>query len=278
MPSRPPLLSEIKPSTSGIIQDPHTGDRRVAPSKRPDGTLRKEIKIRPGFTPQEDVSKFRSARQNESQSRQLPKGSVVGFIRPQEAVTQSALKGMSEAQKKNAKRKEKRKAVNKPEVPEEWDNSSDLSHQQDVSDTSVTSNPILQTQTKNNLNPGKTLFQSALKSTSLNPETTTPIQCLVPPSNPPKDFKNNIKTPPKGKNGLKLFANALQSINHNATPTDESADSIEKKARALRKKLTQAQQLKTRQEKGEILLAEQLDKISKIDELQQELETMKLTS
>lgn len=36
--SRPPLLSELTPSTSGIVLDPNTGDRKVAPSKRPDGT------------------------------------------------------------------------------------------------------------------------------------------------------------------------------------------------------------------------------------------------
>ncbi|KAI9603348.1 hypothetical protein H4Q26_002669 [Puccinia striiformis f. sp. tritici PST-130] len=68
MPSRPPFLSELTPSTSGIVLDPTTGNREVATSKRPDGTW-----TRPGFTPHEDVSKFRSARQSEFESKKLPK-------------------------------------------------------------------------------------------------------------------------------------------------------------------------------------------------------------
>ncbi|KAH9462825.1 hypothetical protein Pst134EA_014915 [Puccinia striiformis f. sp. tritici] len=284
MPSRPPLLSELTPSTSGIVSDPNTGDRKVAPSKRPDGTLRKEIKIRPGFTPQEDVSKFRSARQSEFESKKLPKGSVVGLTRPQVAVAQSALRGMSDAQKKNAKRKEKRKTeLVKPGVedtPDQWDCSSTGSNPQDhptsgsVNQVKSTPDPLANSNTsrlsQGKVNPGKALFQSALKSSSSNPETPA-LQHLVPPLQPLEEdhtIPSTNKKESSGKEGIKLFTSAVKSI--------EDSESMEKRARAIHKKLTQAEQLKVRQEAGETLLAEQLDKITKIDELQLELESMKL--
>ncbi|KAH9452088.1 hypothetical protein Pst134EB_016048 [Puccinia striiformis f. sp. tritici] len=260
MPSRPPLLSELTPSTSGIVSDPNTGDRKVAPSKRPDGTLRKEIKIRPGFTPQEDVSKFRSARQSEFESKKLPKGSVVGLIRPQVAVAQSALRGMSDAQKKNAKRKEKRKTeLVKPGVedtPDQWDCSSTGSNPQDH----PTSGSV--NQVKSTPDPLADSNTSRLSQGKVNP---------VPPLQPLEEdhtIPSTIKKESSGKEGVKLFTSAVKSI--------EDSDSMEKRARAIRKKLTQAEQLKVRQEAGETLLAEQLDKITKIDELQLELENMKL--
>ncbi|PLW24096.1 hypothetical protein PCASD_14287 [Puccinia coronata f. sp. avenae] len=291
MPSRPPLLSELTPSTSGIVRDPNTGDRKVAPSKRPDGTLRKEIKIRPGFTPQEDVSKFRSARQSEFESKKLPKGSVVGLIRPQVAVAQSALRGMSDAQRKNAKRKEKRKAEiskqGEEDTPDQWDCSSTGSNpQEDPATLSADQdgskpNPpgtSIPSRSQGSTNPGKTLFQSAIKSSSSNPETPA-LQHLVPSPQPaPNDLpiQSAIKKERNGKDGLKLFASAVQSIEDKTKVNNESAESIEKRARAIRKKLTQAEQLKARQEAGENLLSEQLDKITKIDELQHELDQMKL--
>ncbi|PLW40096.1 hypothetical protein PCASD_07863 [Puccinia coronata f. sp. avenae] len=267
MPSRPPLLSELTPSTSGIVRDPNTGDRKVAPSKRPDGTLRKEIKIRPGFTPQEDVSKFRSARQSEFESKKLPKGSVVGLIRPQVAVAQSALRGMSDAQRKNAKRKEKRKAEiskqGEEDTPDQWDCSSTGSNPQEDPAT------LSADQDGSKPNPPGTSIPSRSQG------STNPVPSPQPAPND-LPIQSATKKERNGKDGLKLFASAVQSIEDKTKVNNESAESIEKRARAIRKKLTQAEQLKARQEAGENLLSEQLDKITKIDELQHELDQMKL--
>ncbi|KZT62353.1 hypothetical protein CALCODRAFT_403652, partial [Calocera cornea HHB12733] len=57
----PPV--EPERSASGIVVDPSTLERIVPATRRADGTLRKELRIRPGFTPQEDVGLFRSRRQ-----------------------------------------------------------------------------------------------------------------------------------------------------------------------------------------------------------------------
>ncbi|WVQ73731.1 hypothetical protein IAR50_003311 [Cryptococcus sp. DSM 104548] len=49
-------------NASGIVGDPTSSQRIIPQSRRPDGSLRKEQRVRPGWTPQEDVGAFRSAR------------------------------------------------------------------------------------------------------------------------------------------------------------------------------------------------------------------------
>jgi len=80
----------------------------------PNISVRKQLKIRPGFTPQEDVSRFRGSRQQQVDANQLPKGHIIGWApppgqtaKPGAASASSAAK--SKSAKKNEKRKEKRK-------------------------------------------------------------------------------------------------------------------------------------------------------------------------
>jgi partner of Y14 and mago len=44
--------------------------------------VRKELKIRPGFTPQEDQTRFRGSRQQAAETNTLPKGHIVGWVAP----------------------------------------------------------------------------------------------------------------------------------------------------------------------------------------------------
>ncbi|THG98568.1 hypothetical protein EW026_g3654 [Hermanssonia centrifuga] len=83
---------DIIPNTtaSGIALDPRTLERVIPESRRPDGTVRKEKKIRPGFTPQED-------------------GHIIGWTPPPSSTQAKSTAGMSKSAKKNEKRKEKRK-------------------------------------------------------------------------------------------------------------------------------------------------------------------------
>jgi len=113
--SRPPIFQDA--STAGIVYDPN-GERIVPSTRRPDGTYRKEIKIRPGFVPPEDVGKYRSAKQIEADQRAAIKGRVVGLVRPEVAAAKAA---MNKSQKKNEKRKDKRKDTKVEEVADSWD-------------------------------------------------------------------------------------------------------------------------------------------------------------
>ncbi|KAK7695706.1 hypothetical protein QCA50_000342 [Cerrena zonata] len=104
--SKPDLFP--KTSTAGITVDPKTLERVIPESRRPDGTVRKQIKIRPGFTPQEDVSRFRGKRQAQADANTLPKGHILGWT-PPPATTAASDAAKSKSAKKNEKRKEKRK-------------------------------------------------------------------------------------------------------------------------------------------------------------------------
>jgi partner of Y14 and mago protein len=87
-------------------------------------SLRKERKIRPGFTPTEDVARFRSTRQQAVDARALPKGHIPGWV-PPGAPTPEKKEAQSKSAKKNEKRKEKRKEKRQEVVPESWESDED---------------------------------------------------------------------------------------------------------------------------------------------------------
>lgn len=88
-------------SSSGIVVDKVTGQRHVPPSTRADGTKRKEIRIRPGYQPPEDVKKYKNPSAEAWKSR--GNGGVPG-AEPVSSSTSSTT-----ASNKNAKRREARK-------------------------------------------------------------------------------------------------------------------------------------------------------------------------
>ncbi|BGP19784.1 hypothetical protein JCM10213_006446 [Rhodosporidiobolus nylandii] len=216
-------------TNAGISKDA-SGERVVAASRRPDGTYRKEIKIRPGFTPQEDVVLYRSRGQAEAERHRAVKGSVPG-LKPGAAVgagrgagasaqVQAALGGMGKAARKNAKRKEKRhedaaavegagaavgvRRKDEEDVPDAWD---------------------------------------------AEEEQAPSAAGALPPAVP------SIVPAPAAEAGA----------------AELSAEEKEKKARALRKKLRQAEQLRDRPSPAASLSAAEQEKVDKITELEAEL-------
>ncbi|KAI8814849.1 hypothetical protein BJ742DRAFT_192111 [Cladochytrium replicatum] len=92
---------------SGIssIRNNSTGEeeRIVASSLRPDGTVRKERKVRAGYMPEEDAVRFTSSR---VQGKKLPEGYVVGIGVVNAPQSNDA--PMSKNAKKNARRRKKK--------------------------------------------------------------------------------------------------------------------------------------------------------------------------
>ncbi|KAF7797541.1 hypothetical protein EIP86_008741 [Pleurotus ostreatoroseus] len=124
--SKPDIIP--KTTLSGISVDPRTLERVIPQSKRPDGSVRKEIKIRPGFTPQEDVQRFRGSKQVQMDANTLPKGHIVGWTPPSSstaAKSAGSTAGLSKSAKKNAKRKEKRKEKAEEKVKDSWEDDDD---------------------------------------------------------------------------------------------------------------------------------------------------------
>ncbi|PPR06568.1 hypothetical protein CVT24_001749 [Panaeolus cyanescens] len=126
--SRPPINPDK--SLAGIAVDPQTLERVVPESRRPDGSVRKQLKIRPGFTPQEDVKRFRGTRQAQMDANALPKGHIIGWAPPPTSSASSGAsgtQGLSKSAKKNAKRKEKREKekAETEAVPDNWEDDDD---------------------------------------------------------------------------------------------------------------------------------------------------------
>lgn len=93
-------------------------------------SVRKEIKIRPGFTPQEDVSRFRGTRQQAMDSSALPKGHILGWIAPSAESQPKAKVASDPPPNKNAKKRANqraRKAAEKSaEVRDNWEDDDDV--------------------------------------------------------------------------------------------------------------------------------------------------------
>ncbi|OCF40526.1 hypothetical protein I317_05696 [Kwoniella heveanensis CBS 569] len=140
--SLPPLKPDK--TASGIIVDPRTLERVVPQSRRKDGSVRKEQRVRPGFTPQEDVGRFRSARQQASDVSAASKPVIPGSNRlgpapssatrstssldpPDNPFAQQEQREKTKAQLKNEKRREKRRE----KVALSWDEEGDGDEDED---------------------------------------------------------------------------------------------------------------------------------------------------
>ncbi|GAA6064152.1 hypothetical protein JCM10212_000225 [Sporobolomyces blumeae] len=233
-------------STAGISRDAD-GQRVIASSRRPDGTYRKEIKVRPGYTPQEDVALFRTSKQAELDHHRATKGSVPGLRPPANPLLAAALRGrtgaqggdggttatggaaLSKAQKKNQKRKEKRHddaVAGAAEPSDSWD-------ADDADDAPETSRP--------------------------GPATTDPLDGRPPATG--ADWSTSRSTP---------------STTIPESSTNPATDDPAKRLRALRKKLKQTQQLVEKEQAGSTLGPEEQDKVKRMSELEDEIRRLDL--
>lgn len=111
------------PTNSGIITD-DSGERHIPESTRPDGSVRKAIKIRPGYKPPEDAVLYKNRTAESFRNRY--KGGVIGAeASTTTSETAAPPSAGSAAANKNAKRREARKKAkegggggdNKKELP-----------------------------------------------------------------------------------------------------------------------------------------------------------------
>lgn len=92
--------------------------------------VRQERKVRPGFTPQEDVTIFRGSKQQQMDRNALPKGHILGWVAPTAATsapkkTAAGKDGavLSKSAKKNEKRREKKREEKEKIIRENWEES-----------------------------------------------------------------------------------------------------------------------------------------------------------
>nr|OQO19621.1 hypothetical protein B0A51_13808 [Rachicladosporium sp. CCFEE 5018] len=97
------MPSKSDDSTRSGIKKLATGEAVIPSSTRPDGSVRKEIKVKPGYKPPEDVEVYKNRTSAAWQNR--GKGGVPGA----EGLESSNALNASAAANKNAKRREARK-------------------------------------------------------------------------------------------------------------------------------------------------------------------------
>ena len=200
------------------IQTLPTGDRHIPPSTRADGSLRREIKIRPGYRPPEDVEVYKNRTTEAWKTR--GSGGVPGAACLK---AQGAEEEKSAASGKNAKRREARKRAKAAEGSAEAHTDMEVGEEGEEDEETRSAVPT-----------------STAKGTTTNGQAAPPAVAPV------------VEAP---------------------TENDPEAEK-EKQARALKKKLRQARELKEKKDSGEGLLPEQFAKVIKIQELIRQLDTL----
>lgn len=90
------------PSKAGIIED-ESGDRHIPSSTRADGSKRKEIKIRPGYKPPEDVEVYKN--QTAAGFRSRGQGGVPGAAGLKKEEPESTASSNKNSKRREARRK-----------------------------------------------------------------------------------------------------------------------------------------------------------------------------
>ena len=101
-------------TSSGIITDTATGERHIPASMRADGSTRREIRIRPGYRPPEDVEVYKNRTAEAWKTR--GSGGVPGADSAGGEVDFNKAGAPSAASAKNAKRREARKRAKAAEA------------------------------------------------------------------------------------------------------------------------------------------------------------------
>jgi partner of Y14 and mago protein len=82
-------------------------------------SVRKQLKIRPGYTPQEDISRFRGTRQQAMDAAAPAKGHILGWVAPS---SESQQKGSAPPPNKNARKRANQRAKKAAEaVKDSWE-------------------------------------------------------------------------------------------------------------------------------------------------------------
>ncbi|KAI9800154.1 MAG: hypothetical protein M1833_003481 [Piccolia ochrophora] len=97
------MTSSAEATSKSGIATSDTGERLIPSSKRPDGTTRKEIKIRPGYRPPEDVEVYKNRTADAWKTRGT--GGIPGAT----TFDDDKVEAGGKTSNKNAKRREARK-------------------------------------------------------------------------------------------------------------------------------------------------------------------------
>ncbi|RIB00751.1 hypothetical protein C2G38_2129228 [Gigaspora rosea] len=203
------MSSTDKAAPSGIVTT-EANERVIPASRRADGTLRKERRVRPGFVPQEDIIRYKNK-----------------FVAEREPVSSPKVEPpKTKSQKKNAKRNAKKKE-------------------------------------------GIKVIEGELE-TPANEENDQEIdQEIDQESDQEIDQLQNKMT------NVKISSEENRDSLDTTVITIEQLEATSKKIKALEKKIRQIERIKEKETRGEVLLDEEKEKMNKLPQFIEELNTLK---
>ncbi|RAL44961.1 hypothetical protein DM860_003720 [Cuscuta australis] len=231
---------EAKRLVAAAAGTPKAGERIIAPTRRPDGTLRKPIRIKAGYVPQDEVAIYKSKgalwKKEMEALKEVPPGYDPAMDAP---------KAKSKAAKRNERKKEKRLQVQFI-----------LSFNAYLFRKGAPSAPS--DPTKAAREKGDEIEVNDVCSAENQNHTSNNMETVVAKMNELVIYSNHVDLPPNS--------------NECSTSEDHLQD-IDKKIRALKKKirLTETQQQKTHEKD---MKPEQLEKMAKLEGWHAELKLL----
>lgn len=224
------------PSKAGITRNAD-GQQIIPASLRPDGTTRREIKVRPGYRPPEDVEVYKNRTAEAWKSR--GSGGVPGAG----SASDSDRKDIA-ANNKNAKRRAARKKAKEKDDDEDADNVvkevKKVKEAREVKEVEVV----------------KPLKEVKEEKTEAKMEEKAEAEAELEKAPLPSDINTRTASP--------------------QLKPERTQEEKEKQAKGIRKKIRQTNDLRVRKEGGENLQPDQLEKLSKLDELVSQLNALGL--
>ncbi|KAG9302298.1 hypothetical protein G9A89_008789 [Geosiphon pyriformis] len=256
-----PRSTIAETTISGIVTT--TANERIIPAtRRADGSLRPERRVREGFVPLEDVQRYKNAR---VAAAELQEVKMKKSVEPQVVKTR--------AQKKNEKRKAKREEKREKDLIEcsnsESENESALGGDNKITLNDEAIPTLLPSEQELGAPTASKEELESEKSHQTRLENDILIRSLE---------KMSIQSSKSEKASLspKSPKNPTSTVSPSNVITISQSEATKKRMKALEKKIRQVEQLVERQDAGDTALnAEQLEKIIRLPEFQEELKLYK---
>ncbi|CEL99158.1 unnamed protein product [Vitrella brassicaformis CCMP3155] len=231
-----------------VIKD--GGERVIAASKRPDGTTRKEIRVREGYVPMEEQERFRS-------TEHYGKKGIPGYVPPDE----EAPVKLSKNAKKRAKKREK---AEKEEVEQV---------ERQVTDKNYAPTHSRERTTDEDLVDGRAVDVKEKKNVADGLSSANPASSVLarPQLEQVASKLERLKATEAESDDDGCCKGKDTDKDKDASPSSAAKTAHEKKLRGLRKKLGEIQQLEEKMANGYQPLPEQLMKLSRKDDIAKEI-------
>lgn len=242
------------PSKAGITRNAD-GQQIIPASLRPDGTTRREIKVRPGYRPPEDVEVYKNRTAEAWKSR--GSGGIPGAGSASDSDRKNTTANSNSAKRRAARKKAKEKDGEKDDDEED-----------------VEVKQVKQTKEVKGVEVKEVKEVDEVKSLKEVKEAKEAKEAKEV-----KEVKMEAKTAGKTEVKMEVKGEPLAPTDRVASPErepEQTQEEKEKQAKGLRKKIRQTTDLKNRQEGGETLHPDQLEKVSKLDELVRQLNSLGL--